>query len=75
MIFMSVLKNSIILIAFDDMIVDTLSNTKFNPIASDIFIRGTQLNIYFVFVKILDRILHTFLLLKFQKTSASKIRI
>ena len=75
MIFMSVLKNSIILIAFDDMIVDTLSNTKFNPIASDIFIRGRQLNIYFVFAKILDRILHTFLLLKFQKTSASKIRI
>ena len=62
MIFMSVLKNSIILIAFDDMIVDTLSNTKFNPIASDIFIRGRQLNIYFVFVKILDQILHTFLL-------------
>ena len=75
MIFMSVLKNSIILIAFDDMIVDTLSNTKFNPIGSDIFIRGRQLNIYFVFVKILDRILHTFLLLKFQKTSAPKIRI
>ena len=62
MIFMNVLKNSIILIAFDDIIVDTLSNTKFNPIASDVFIRGRQLNIYFVFVKILDQILHTFLL-------------
>ena len=56
------MKNSIILIAFDDIIVDTLSNTKFNPIASDVFIRGRQLNIYFVFVKILDQILHTFLL-------------
>ena len=54
MIFMNVLKNGLILIAFDDMIVDTIGNTKFNPIVTDIFIRGRQLNIYFVFIKILD---------------------
>ena len=31
-------RNSKILIAFDDMIVDMLSNKKFNPIVMELFI-------------------------------------
>ena len=33
-----------ILIAFDDMIVDMLSNKKLNPIVTELFIRGRKLN-------------------------------
>ena len=33
-----------ILIAFDDMIPDMLSNKKFNPIVTGLFIRGRKLN-------------------------------
>ena len=39
-----------ILIAFDDMIVDMLSNKKLNPIVTELFIRGRKLNISFVFI-------------------------
>ena len=34
-----------ILILFDDMIVDMLSNKKRNPIKTDLFIRGRKINI------------------------------
>ena len=34
-----------ILITFDDMIVDMVSNKKLNPIVTEIFIRGRKLNI------------------------------
>ena len=43
-------KNWKILIAFDDMIVDMLSNKKLNPIVTELFIRGRKLNISFVFI-------------------------
>ena len=33
------------LIIFNDMIADMLSNKKLNPIATEIFIRGGKLNI------------------------------
>ena len=39
-----------ILIAFDDMIVDMVSNKKLNPIVTDIFIRERKLNISLVFI-------------------------
>ena len=35
-----------ILIVFDDMIADMLSNRKFNPIVTELFIRGRKLNIF-----------------------------
>ena len=39
-----------ILILFDDMIKDMLSNEKPNPIVTELFIRGRKLNISFVFI-------------------------
>ena len=39
-----------ILIVFDDMIADMLSNKKFNPIITELFIRGRKLNICLVFI-------------------------
>ena len=39
-----------ILIVFDDMITDTLSNKKLNPILLELFIRGRKLNISLVFI-------------------------
>ena len=42
-----------ILIAFDDMIADMLSNKKLNPIVTELFIRGRKLNIFFFFYTIL----------------------
>ena len=39
-----------ILIAFDDTIVDMLSNKKLNPILTELFIRGRNLNIFVVFI-------------------------
>ena len=33
------------LIVFDDMIADTLSNKKLNPVVSELFIRGRKLTI------------------------------
>ena len=54
-IFIKRLKNTIqirkkILIVFDDMIADMLSNKKFNPIITELFIRGRKLNICLVFI-------------------------
>ena len=56
MIFIKILKNTIqikkrkILIVFDDMITDILSNKKRNPIVTELFIRGRNLNIFLVFI-------------------------
>ena len=37
------------LIVFDDMITDMLSNKKLNPIVTELFIRGKILNISLIF--------------------------
>ena len=42
-----------ILIAFNDMIADMLSNEKLNPIVTELFIRGRKLNISLVFISVL----------------------
>ena len=39
-----------ILIVFDDIIADMLSNKKLNPIVTELFVRGRKLNISFVFI-------------------------
>ena len=39
------------LIIFDDMIADMLSNKKFNPTVTEIFIRGRKLNVSHDFIK------------------------
>ena len=39
-----------ILIVFDDIIADMLSNKKLYPIVTELFIRGRKLNISFVFI-------------------------
>ena len=39
-----------VLIIFDDMIVDMISNNKLNPIVTELFIRGIKLNISIVFI-------------------------
>ena len=39
-----------ILIFFDDMIADMLSNKKFNLVVADLFIRDRKLNIYLLFI-------------------------
>ena len=43
-------KKQKILIVFDDMIADMLRNKKLNPLVNELFIRGSKLNIYFVFI-------------------------
>ena len=43
------IKNYKILVVFDDMIANVLSNKKLNPIVTTLFIRGGKLNISFVF--------------------------
>ena len=43
-------KKQKILIAFDDMIADILSNKKLNPIGKELSISGRKLNISFVFI-------------------------
>ena len=39
-----------ILIVFDDIIADIISNKKLNPIVTELFIRGRKLNISIVFI-------------------------
>ena len=39
-----------VLIMFDDMIGDVLSNKQINPVVTELFIRGRKLNISLVFV-------------------------
>ena len=43
-------KKQKILIVFDDMIVDMLSNKNLNPIVTELFIRGRKLNFSLAFV-------------------------
>ena len=43
-------KKQKILIVFNDMIADMLSNKKLNPIVTELFIRGRKLNISLVFI-------------------------
>ena len=55
MIFTETLKNTTqkrvkVLLAFDDVIADMLSNKKHNPIVTELFIRGRKLNISLVFI-------------------------
>ena len=38
------------MIVFDDLIADTLSNKKLNPIVTELFIRGRKSNISLVFI-------------------------
>ena len=44
------IKKHEILINFDDMIADMLSNKILNPVVTELFIRGTKLNISLVFI-------------------------
>ena len=44
------IKNRKILIVFDDMIADMINKKKFNPIVTELFIRGRKLNISIVFI-------------------------
>ena len=39
-----------ILVVFDDMISDMLSNKELSPIVTELFIRGRKLNISLVFI-------------------------
>ena len=44
-------KKGKILIVFDDMIADRLSNQKVNPVVTELFIRGRELYISLIFIK------------------------
>ena len=44
------IKKRKILIVFDDMIADMISNNKLNPIVIELFIRGGKLNISIAFI-------------------------
>ena len=39
-----------ILIVFDDMIADMINNKKFNPVVTELFIRGRKHNISIIFI-------------------------
>ena len=39
-----------LLVVFDDMIADTFSNKKLNPVATEIVIKGRKLNISLAFI-------------------------
>ena len=45
------IKKRKILIVFDDMTVDMISNNKLNPIVTELFIGGRQLNFSIVFIR------------------------
>ena len=44
------IKKRKVLIIFDDMIADMISNNRLNPIVTELFIRGRKLNISIVFI-------------------------
>ena len=48
--FMEYSKKRKVLIIFDDMIADMISNNKLNPIVTELFNRGRKLNISIVFI-------------------------
>ena len=73
-----------ILIVFDDMNVDVLSNKKLNAFVTELFIRDTKLNISLVFItqfyftvpqKILDQVLQAIYYEKFKQTRTSTSHI
>ena len=72
-----------ILIVFDDMNVDMLSNKKLNTFVTELFIRDTKLNISLVFItqfftvpqKILDQVLQAIYYEKFKQTRTSTSHI
>ena len=39
-----------VLIVFDDMIADMINNKKLNPVVTELFIRGRNLDISIVFI-------------------------
>ena len=43
-------KENKILIVFDDMIADMIHNKKLNSLFTELFIRGSKLNIYLAFI-------------------------
>ena len=43
-------KDRNILIVFDDIITDMLSNKNLNPVVTELFIKGRKLNISLVFI-------------------------
>ena len=44
------IKKRKVLIVYDDMIADMINNNKLNPVVTELFIRGTKLNISIVFI-------------------------
>ena len=44
------IKKRKVLMIFDDMIPDMISNNKLNPIVTELFIQGRKLNISIVFI-------------------------
>ena len=44
------IKKRKVLIVFDEMIADMISNNKLNPIVTELFIRGRKLNISIIFI-------------------------
>ena len=44
------IKKCQILIVFDNMIADVLSNKKYNSLVTKLLVRGRKLNIYLVFI-------------------------
>ena len=48
-----------ILVVFDDVIAEMLSNKKFHPIVTEIFIRDRKLNISLIFI---TQVLHLIIL-------------
>ena len=47
---LSILMTCMMLIVFDDMIADMISNKKLNSIITELIIRGRKLNISLVFI-------------------------
>ena len=74
-----ILKNQKLLVAFDDIIADMLSNKTVKSIATEPFIQGRKPNISSVFIrhsylavpKVLAITIHITLLWKFQKGASS----
>ena len=57
----NLVKKRKVLIVFDDMIADMTNNKKINPIVTELFTRGTKLNISIVFI---TQILKHFFIMK-----------
>ena len=77
------IKKIILLIVFDDMIAKMIHKKKLSSIVTELFIRGSKLNIPLVFIhnhifrfqKMLDEILATFFSQKFRiKENSNKLQ-